>query len=283
MVEYLWLILPVVGLGGPLAFWAFLVEPGRLVVTERSLETPLWPISHEPLRIALISDLHVGAPHVGLKKLDQVVERVNGLDPDVVLIAGDFMVQRILFGKSVSPEAIAERLRALRARFGVVAVLGNHDWRHDGHHVSDALSEVGITVLENQAHRLELPGGALWIAGIADDTTREPDVEGTLAQVPETEPVIVLAHDPATFLDVPHGPVAVLAGHTHGGQVSFPFFGALYLPSRAPRHYAYGHIVEEGRNLFVTSGVGTSLLPVRFNMPPEVKLLTVSAAAAAAE
>ena len=283
MVEYLWLVLPVVGFAGPLAVWAFLVEPGRLVVTERALATPLWPASHEPLRIALIGDLHVGAPHVGLEKLEQVVARVNGLEPDLVLLAGDFMVQRILFGKAVPPEAIAERLQALRARFGVVAVLGNHDWVHDGHHVSAALTEVGITVLENQAHRLELAGGGLWIAGIADDTTREPDVAGTLAQVPDSEPVIVLAHDPATFLDVPHGPVAVLAGHTHGGQVSFPVLGALYLPSRAPRRYAYGHIVEEGRNLFVTAGIGTSLLPVRFNMPPEVKLLTVSAAASPAE
>jgi len=95
--------------------------------------------------------------------------------------------------------------------------------------------------------------------------------------VPNGEPVIVLAHDPVVFFDVPARAVVTLAGHMHGGQVYLPWIGAPITPGRAPRRFAYGHIRESGKQLYVTAGLGTSILPLRFNMPPEVVFLTLAA------
>ena len=268
-------------LGAGAAAWGFLIEPGLLRLTELRIETERWPQRRAPLRVAALGDLQIGAPHMTLEKLDEIVERTNRQDPDLVVLLGDYVIQGVLFGSAVAPEDIATRLARLSPRHGVYAVLGNHDWRHDGLAIRRAFEDVGIVVLDNQARALDLPEGRLWIAGLADATTRTPDVAGTLAPVPEHEPIIVLAHDPVVFFEVPPRVVATFAGHMHGGQVYLPYFGALVTPGRAPRRWAYGHIREDGKDLFVTAGLGTSILPVRFNMPPEIALLTLAAAAPA--
>jgi hypothetical protein len=119
-------------------------------------------------------------------------------------------------------------------------------------------------------------GFPYWIAGLADATTRLPDPAGTVGRIAPPAPVIAIAHDPAVFAEMPDRVVLTLAAHTHGGQVYLPLVGALVTPSRAPRRWAYGHIREDGRNLVVTGGIGTSILPLRFNMPPEILLVTLS-------
>lgn len=255
--------------------WGFLIEPGLLKVREVEIASERWPRDWAPLKIALLADLHVGAPFAGLEKLREVVSRVNGLQPDLVLLAGDYVIHGVLFGSFVPPEAIAKELRRLEARLGVVSVLANHDWWYGGDLIRQDLEAQGITVLENEARSFRHPRGQFWVAGLADDTTRQPDPIGTLRRVPAEEPVIVLVHDPVTFLDVPHRAVVTLAAHTHGGQVYLPWFGAPIVPGRGPRRFAYGHIREDDKDMYVTSGIGTSILPVRFNMPPEIALLTI--------
>ncbi|MEM7226276.1 MAG: metallophosphoesterase [Pseudomonadota bacterium] len=262
-------------LGTGLGAWSFLIEPDLVTVTEVPLETSKWPAGRAPLKIVALADLHTGAPHVDVAKLDEVVAEINGLEPDIVVLLGDYVIQGVLGGRFVAPEETARSLAALAPAQGTYAVLGNHDWWHDGDQVRAALESAGIVVLDDQAVRLALPDGPIWIAGIADDMTQNPNPRRVIRPIPKDEPVIAIAHDPAVFPDVPQRVVVTLAGHTHGGQVYIPFYGAPVIPGRAPRRYAYGHIRENGKDLYVSSGLGTSILPVRFNMPPEIAVITL--------
>jgi uncharacterized protein len=261
------------------ALWGFVIEPRRLVVREATL--PLGEWSGRPLRMAVLSDLHVGSPANGRSRLARVVATVNAQRPDVVVLLGDYVIQGVLGGRFVAPEEIAAELSRLSAPHGVYAVLGNHDWWLDGERVRRALEGGGLRVLENEATAVELGGRRLWIAGLADLWTRKVDVAATLRAVPPGEPVVLAMHHPDLFPDLPKSVTLALAGHTHGGQVRLPFFGAPVVPSRFGQRYAAGLVVEGGRAMFVTSGVGTSILPVRVGVPPEVVILTLSSRAAA--
>lgn len=257
-----------------LPLWAFVIEPSRLVVREVPLALPAWPAPLDGLKVALISDLHVGAPFVGEDKLARVVAETNGATPDLILLLGDYVVGGEPGARFVAPERIAEGLRGLRARLGVYAVMGNHDFWYDGPRVQRAFAAAGLRVLENEV--LELPdrGCSIWIAGLADRLTRKQDVAGTIEKA-GAGPVIAFVHEPDAFPEIPPRTTLTVAGHTHGGQVVLPFVGRPVVPSRYKQRYAIGHVVEDGRHLFVTSGIGTSILPVRFGVPPEIVILVL--------
>lgn len=258
--------------------WGFLVEPRMLKERHIRLETVRWPGHCRDLRVAVLGDFQVGAPWFKVKQLDKVVAKVNALEPDLVVLLGDYVIEGVLFGRFVHPPEIARSLGALRARYGVYSVLGNHDWWHDGDEIWRELQAYGIRVLENESVPVDLPEGRIWIAGLADESTREPCMITTFDPVPEDEPVIALAHDPVTFFDIPERAVVTFAGHTHGGQLRLPLVGTPYSVGGTPRRMAYGLVEEEGRHLYVTSGLGTSAVPARFNMPPEIAMVTLAAA-----
>jgi predicted MPP superfamily phosphohydrolase len=238
-------------------------EPASFVVHRETLVLPNWTV---PLRVAALSDLHIGSNHVGLDKLRYIVETTNAEKPDIVVIMGDFVNSPTV----VTPEKIAAELMNLNAP--TYAVLGNHDRWFDGPRVEAALTAVGIKVLENQATRIEHDSHPYWLGGIADLWTASPDIPGTLAQTNRQEPVILFTHNPDVFPDVPARVGLMIAGHTHGGQVEFPWFGTPVTVSM----YRKGHIVEGGRHLFVTTGVGTSIAPIRFRVTPELVMLSLS-------
>lgn len=260
------------------ALWAFWLEPQRLVVTHSELRLPNWPKQLSGLRVALLADLHVGSPHWDVPALARLVERTNAERPDLVLLAGDYQINEVVGGSFVEPEPIARELSKLRAPLGVFAVLGNHDWWNDGERTRRAFTAQGLVVLEEQATRVEHRGAAFYVVGLADQMERRSDPAATLAQTPAGAATLLLVHEPDVFADFPSldiSPTLTLAGHTHGGQVRLPLLGRRVVPSRFGERYAYGHIVEAGRHLFVTAGVGTSILPVRFLVPPEIALLTL--------
>jgi predicted MPP superfamily phosphohydrolase len=261
------------------AFYSYGVEPRWIREKKYDLLSEKWPKGHEALTIAAAGDFHVGCPSIGPAEFDSIVNRLNAVHADIIFLLGDFLIGGVPGGRYTQPQSIAEKLSKLYAPLGVYAVLGNHDWWEDGEGMWDALESAGIKVLENSVLKVKRPQGDIWIAGLADDTTRKPDVRGTLEQVTDDLPVIMLTHDPATFLEMPDRPVVTLAGHTHGGQVAFPLIGPLMIPERAPIKYAYGHINENERHLIVTSGLGTSILPVRFGRRPEIMKITVKASA----
>lgn len=258
-----------------LGLWAFWIEPARLTTRHAAVQVPRWWPEHQGLKVAVLTDLHVGSPHTGIEKLKQVVERTNNEQPDLVVILGDLVIQGVVGGRFVEPEPIAEVLRGLQAPLGVIAVLGNHDWWYDGVRIERALRAANIVVLENKAHLVAHKGKSFWVVGIADMWTRKPDIKGSLSQAESSDPIIVITHNPDIFPDIPDRVSLTLAGHTHGGQVNLPLVGRLVVPSKYKQKYALGHIVEGTRHLFVTGGVGTSILPVRFRVPPEVVILTL--------
>ena len=259
-----------------LGLWAFWIEPARLTTHRFNLKIPHWLPEHHGLKVAVLTDLHVGSPHNGIEKLKKVVAHTNDEHPDLVVILGDLVVQDVVGGHFIEPEPIAEVLRDLRAPLGVIAVLGNHDWWYDGARVEKALKTTGIEVLENRAHAVQLKGKVFWIVGIADLWTRKPDIEASLRQVEGSDPVVLITHNPDIFPDVPPRVSLTIAGHTHGGQVNLPVVGRLVVPSQYGQRFAMGHIVENGQHLVVGGGVGTSILPVRFRVPPEVVVITLN-------
>jgi predicted MPP superfamily phosphohydrolase len=265
-----------------LLVWAFWIEPASISVRRVSLQIPSWHAEHRDVKIAVLTDLHVGSPHMNLEHLRSIVERTNGESPDIVLMLGDFVIGGkdhqggVVGGRFVQPEPIAEELKRLRAPLGVFAILGNHDWWYDGERVGTALKGAGIVVLENQAVRVERDGAGFWLVGVADLWTRQPDIAGALRRVEGDDPVLLLTHNPDIFPDVPPRVSLTIAGHTHGGQVNLPFIGRPVVPSKFGQRYAMGHVVEQGRHLFVSGGIGTSIIPIRFRVPPEIVILTLA-------
>ena len=265
------LALVVVSLGA-VAFW---LEPRRLVLHEETLDVPHWPGALRGFRLALLSDLHVGSPYWGLAELERLVERVNQERPELVLLAGDYVTNGVKFGDWVEPEAIAATLAQLDAPHGVIAVLGNHDWWSGGRRVRSAFERAGIIVLENESHAVQRGGQRFFVVGLADQLTRRVLLDRALAGLGDGDPFLVLAHEPDVFVRVPERASLTLAGHTHGGQVKLPLLGRPVIPSKYGQRFAAGHVEEEGRHLFVTTGVGTSVFPVRFGVPPEYAILNL--------
>jgi predicted MPP superfamily phosphohydrolase len=260
-----------------LAWWAVWHEPRSVRVRHLTVRPPRWPRALHGLTVAAVADLHAGAPHVNAARVRKLVARLNRAEPGLVALLGDYADPGVAFGERVRADEVAAALGELRAPLGRYAVLGNHDWVHHGVVMSQALRAHGITVLENDATRAEEARAPLWIAGVADATTRTPRLDDALAVVPADEPVLLLSHHPDVFPHVPERVALTLAGHTHGAQVDLPVVRDRVTPSRHGVRYAKGHVVERGRHLFVSPGVGTSRFPVRFRARPEVTLLRLEA------
>jgi uncharacterized protein len=258
-----------------LAVWAGWIEPRRLVVRDVELELPQWPARLDGVRAGVLSDLHAGVPYVGRDAIRRAVDALNARAPDVHLLLGDYLDASQILRRELKPEVVAQELARLDAPLGTIAVIGNHDWRNSGDRIWRALAARGITVLEDRAIELRAAGGPFWIAGLADMRHRRPDVLRALREVPPGAAVIALSHDPDLFPRVPDHVALTLSGHTHGGQVAIRFLRRPMLPSYYGERYARGHVIEHGRHLLVTSGVGTSGLPLRLLAPPEVLHLTL--------
>ena len=261
-----------------LGIWTVFIEPNRLVVKQTSIQISDWPDGVSGLRIAVLSDIHAGSPFIDQNKLQTLVAVTNQQHPDLIVLLGDFVVRETWHSKLMEPEPIAEALKGLQAPLGVYAVLGNHDWWFDGQRVWRALQNVGIHVLEEEGTEIRFRQDSFWLVGLEDAWTRGgKSIPETLGNVPADKPVIVLTHNPDLFPQTPpRKSLLMLAGHTHGGQVNFPFLGRLVVPSEYGQRYAAGYVQEKGNHLFVTTGIGTSVLPVRFRVPPEIVVLTVT-------
>lgn len=251
----------------------FVIEPDHIKVSRIDLKVPNLHIEFDGLKVAVLADLHVGSPHIDLKKLERIVNLTNREKPDVIVLLGDYVIQGVVGGKFVTPKEISNKLANLKAPCGVIAILGNHDWWGYGEEIIINFEDAGIKVLENDAIGINYKGQKLWIGGLADLTTRFPDLNKTLKKVKDNENVILLTHNPDVFPEVPQKVNLTLAGHVHGGQIKLPFIGSLIVPSKYGQRYARGHIVESGRHMFVSKGIGTSILPVRFNAEPEIVII----------
>lgn len=244
------------------------------VVRRAELALPGLPHEAGPLKLLVMSDLHVASPGMPPARLERIVAQANALRPDYVLITGDLISDRRLATRHYTlAEAIAP-LAALKSRFGTVAVLGNHDHWRNAEVAHSELGKAGAVVLTNAAARV----GPLTFGGLDDDFTRHADPERTVAAMRRFGPPwVVISHSPDPFPDLPDDVSLMLAGHTHCGQLRFPLIGAPAYMSRHGDRYACGRIDENGRTLFVTAGLGTSVLPFRFGAVPDMWLVTVKA------
>jgi uncharacterized protein len=264
-----------------LVVWAVIIEPRWVAYREVRHAIPGWQ-GPPGLKVAVASDWHfTRRPLWRVMTVDRaraVVAAINAARPDVILLPGDFIADRDyapLFAATPEDE-IAQVLGELKAPLGVYVVLGNHDWWHDGGRFTAAFARQGIRVLENEA--VPLPGTAVWVVGVGDDDTGHSRPVRAAGKVPPGAQALVLMHEPASFLDLPPLDGLVVAGHTHGGQVFIPGTGAPVVPGHGPHDWAYGWVKHRGKPMYITSGLGVSILPVRFNMRPEWVMFTLGAA-----
>lgn len=300
--RFLQWLLSLGAVGAVASAYAVVVEPLlRQRVTRYALKLRRWP-DQLHLSIAVVADLHACEPWMNLDRIHSVVEQTNRLGADVIVLLGDYVAGlRYFVTGEVHSEQWSNVLAGLKAPLGVHAILGNHDWWSDRTAQANgygptfgrlALERVGIPVYENDVVRLTKSGQSFWLAGLGDQLALWPsrrrfpgrrigvdNLKATLGKVPGGDPVILLAHEPDIMPQVPERVALVLSGHTHGGQVRL-FGWSPVVPSRFGDRYAYGHVREQC-DLIVTGGLGCSILPVRFGMPPEIVLVSITGARAA--
>lgn len=256
---------------------SILIEPNRPRVIRQEIALQRWPDRLDGFTIALLSDFHYD-PYFSVHPIRKGVEIVNGLRPDLIALTGDF-VSVPWFGNHAkyasNAEPCAEVLRKLRAPHGVWSVLGNHDAFSDPDRITSALKSVGIPTLSNQSVPIEKDGARFWLCGVDDVLAGDPDLPGTLGEVPSGEAVVLMAHEPDYADYVAEYPVDLqLSGHTHGGQVRIPLMRPLYLPPLAKK-YVWGLFKIRELTLYTNAGIGTVDLPLRWNCPPEVTLISL--------
>lgn len=238
-------------------------------VTVYRIDDPRWPAARRPLRIVLLSDTHVAGPDMPVARLRRIVARANMLRPDLVALTGDYVSDKKLRTATATSAAAVAPFAGLRGPLGVFAVLGNHDHRRGGPAMAAALQRAGVTLLSNRS----VQAGPVIVAGVDDLVTGHADLAAGLAGVDGSKPVILLSHSPDLFPKVDARVAVTLAGHTHAGQIAPPLIGPIFTASRYGRRYARGHVVEHGRHLVVSAGLGTSILPLRLGAPPEIVLV----------
>lgn len=260
-------------------------EDPRLV----SVEIPLvrLPAVWDGLTIVQLSDFHYD-PHVTLAPIRKAIEITNGLQPDLIVLTGDFVTVPP-FSKVFHTQRHAARvaepcaalLSQLSAPLGIFAVLGNHDTASDPGFIVENLQANRIQTLRNRALPLERQGKRLWLAGVDDVLEGNPDLDLTMKGIPSDEAVLALVHEPDYARRVARHPVDLqLSGHSHGGQIVLPVVGPPYLPPLG-RRYPKGLYTLGALTLYTNVGLGTIRIPARVNCPPEVTLIKLRTAARA--
>jgi len=233
-------------------------------VTRNEIVIDDLPQGFDGYRIAFLTDTHV-APSVRRDFHAEIVAQVNRFDPDVILLGGDF----VTFHRHIP--LIAERLLpALRARDGIFAILGNHDYWAGAAEIESSMRAAGVQFITNRSIGIERGGAILPIAGIDEVYRGEPDFERAFAGLDPAGPAIAVSHHP-DIIDLAAGRRIdlLLCGHTHGGQIRFPFFGAVVVPSRHEAEFAFGFHRVRNVLMYVSRGIG-AIPPVRILCRPEV-------------
>lgn len=247
-----------------LCCYSLFIEPKKLEVNHYTIEDA----QLKGIKIVFASDFHI-KPHQQ-KRLNKVIELINTENPDLVLSVGDFVSGHN--EKMTMPiEDISKELGKVKSKYGFYTTLGNHDGWYNSERITKVLQTNGVKVLANKNVTLQLNSQKIYIAGIEDLMTGKPDIYKALDGT--KSPTILLTHSPDMFVKVPEDVNLTLAGHTHGGQVRIPLFGPIFTASNFGDKYTKGLVEEKGRKLITTTGIGTSILPVRFNCMPEIVII----------
>ncbi|WP_349514199.1 metallophosphoesterase [Erythrobacter sp. NFXS35] len=240
----------------------------RLVVESDALRS-----GAPPFTIALLADIHVAGPDMPPSRLAEIAAQVNALQPDLIAIAGDLVSEKRTATQVYTAAEVVAPLGLLSAPQGVVVVPGNHDHWFGWETLAAELARYPqIRVLRNQAAQR----GPVVIGGVDDDFTGKADLSATVTAMAGQSGVrIMLTHSPDIFPQVPVDVELVLAGHTHCGQIAWPWGGAPATMSEYGNLYACGVTRQHGKTLVTSAGLGTSLLPVRMFTHPEIWLIEI--------
>ena len=243
-----------------------LAEPYMLTVEHQAIHLRRLPQALDGLRVVQLSDIH-HSPFTGSEQIKRAIETANSLEPDIIALTGDYVSHEREYAAPV-----AGMLGRLRARYGVYAVLGNHDHWTDAALITDLFRLEGIRVLINEGMRFEARGAAFWLAGVDDTMVGLEDLSLALAGSRQDEMKLLLAHNPVILRRAARAGVdLVLSGHTHGGQVTWRSERSA---SGRPRRRLLKGLGRQGHTqIYVTRGLGTVVLPIRYGCPPEVSLL----------
>lgn len=253
-------------------FYSTQIEPSFVTVNNKTIHIPNWKDELNGFKIGIISDLHIGSRKVDLKKVEKIVNLMNAQNPDLIVLLGDFDPLLMHYSR-IEPADISASLRKLKARYGVISILGNHDYKPEGI-IQPMLLRAGINVLENESTYIFPKNKKVRIVGLKDHWFFWPDPAKEIGKTEKNVPVILLGHNPDIFPKVPKKVSLTLSGHTHGGEVSLPIAGSPTVPSKYGQRYAKGYIVENNKHLFVTKGIGTTS-GLRFGNVPEIAVLTL--------
>jgi len=248
-----------------------LAEPYKLVIERRTIRLTRLPRALDGLRVVQLSDIH-HSPFTGREQVERAVEVANSLRPDIIALTGDYISHEREYAAPC-----AEMLGRLRARCGVYAVLGNHDHWTDAALVTDLFRAEGIQMLVNEGMRFEDRGASFWLAGVDDTMVGLEDLPLALAGAKADEMKLVLAHNPIIMRRATRASVdLVLSGHTHGGQITWRSERSA---SGRPRRRLLRGLGRRGETqIYVSRGLGTVVLPLRYGCLPEVSLLELRAA-----
>jgi predicted MPP superfamily phosphohydrolase len=248
----------------------------RTRIARHDVAIPSLPPDFDGYRVVQLTDLHCG-PFASERRIERWVAAANRLDADLVAVTGDLIAS----GPTFVP-VVARALGALRGRDGVFACMGNHDYFTEGASIAAALAEHGLRVLRNEGVVLERAGGRLYLAGVDDTWTGRDDLDATLAARPAGTTALLLAHDPALFPGAAaRGVELTLSGHTHGGQLGVPFSARRFNLARVITRFTSGFYREGASTLFVSHGLGTTGVPIRWLVAPEIAVLTLRRASSA--
>src|SRR5258706_1415965 len=240
------------------------VSSDRFAVNNERIWLDALPEAFSGLRIVQISDIHHGL-FLPEQWLAEAVQQTNRLRADIVVLTGDFVTY-----SRANIEPAAEILSRLRARYGVLAVLGNHDFRVGADAVTSALRRTHIEFLRNQLVTVQFGGSSLYVAGV-EDYGYGADVRRAVRGIPRDSATVLLAHNPRIIhLASRHGVSLVLSGHTHGGQVNLPLLGTVYGRSPERLRYKIGSVRLRPAQIYVTTVIGTISYPRRLRCPAEI-------------
>ncbi|MHB0936958.1 MAG: metallophosphoesterase [Armatimonadota bacterium] len=248
------------------------IEPARLQVTKHQVTLPRLAPAFDGLRVVHLSDLHCGPSFFNNAHIRRAVKRANDFDPDLVLLTGDYVNQ------TGSIKDCARLLSGLHARYGAVAVLGNHDYWTDHAAITRELRAAGITVLNNEAVSIQRGASRLWIAGLDDAWEGQPNLAKATRGIPAGEPVILLVHEPDVATVAANAPIDLqLSGHVHGGQVRLPWIGPILTPNLGHKYPMGWYRIGE-MQIYTSRGIGVTFPGIiRLNCPPELACLTLKA------
>jgi uncharacterized protein len=243
-----------------------LSEPFMIAVERQEIFLRRLPKALDGFRVVHLSDLHYG-PLVEPRHLERAIAIANELKPDLIALTGDYISQERMYAAPC-----AELVGRLRARHGVFAILGNHDHWTDATLIADLFSAEGIRMLINEGVRIDARGHSFWLAGVDDTMVGLEDISLSLAGAQDGEFKLLLAHNPIILRRAARADVdLVLSGHTHGGQVTLR--PEKNRSGRPRRRMLRGLGRRANTQIYVTRGLGTVVLPIRYGCPPEVSLL----------